>query len=112
VIYGTAVEITSPAPGGTPTKFGRARERGAAEIRSVSNAGRVSVARARFERSATVKDGLRRNGYVGIVSDVMSPMRYEAAMRTRHTRICFCWSGGGVLEGAVEHELGRGAEAG
>ncbi len=29
----------------------------------------------------------------------------------RQTCVCFCWGGGGVLEGAVEHELGRGAEA-
>ena len=73
----------------------------------------MSVARARIERSARLKDGLCRNGYVGVVSGVMTYEPYE--MRSRyenspHTHLLLVgwWRCG---RGAVEHELGRGAEA-
>ena len=52
------------------------------------------------------------NGYIEIVSGITSSARCEVAA-SRHTCVSFCWSGGGggVLEGAVEHESGRSAEA-
>ena len=63
----------------------RVRVSGAGERRAASNAGSVSVARARIERSARrrarLKDGPCANGYVGIVSDVTSSARCGAAAR-------------------------------
>jgi len=35
----------------------------------------------------------------------------QSCCEARHVCIGFCWSGGGVLEGAVEYELGCSAEA-
>lgn len=57
----------------------------AAERMSASNARSVSVARARIERSAKRRSKLTggpcANGYAGIVSDITSCTRYEAAAR-------------------------------
>ena len=57
----------------------RARVSGAAERRSVSNAGSVSVARPRIERSARRRvrpnDGPCANGYDGIVDEVKGSAR-------------------------------------
>jgi hypothetical protein len=57
----------------------------AAERRSTSNTGNASVARARIERSAKRRAKLKgrpgANEYAGIVSDITSSTRYEAAAR-------------------------------
>jgi hypothetical protein len=60
----------------------RVRLSGAPEKRSASDTGSVSVARARIARQRVMlKDELCAYGYVGIVSDVTSSARREAAAR-------------------------------
>jgi len=37
--------------------------------------------------------------------------KMQSCCKAHHVCIGFCWSGGGVLEGAVEYKLGYSAEA-
>ena len=66
---------------------------GAAERRSASKAGSLSVARAHTEHSARrralLKDGLRASGYIGIVDNVTSSVRCNAPARVSKNASAF-----------------------